>query len=155
MSDRDGAQSGTIIKVGIEANWVDHRLQRRKETIATANWLVKGCKLAERKPAYFLEEGQSNAGPVVAGWFSAPGPSYRDDDRDGRPDKLVASSATEKPKAAPKSRAVPYRLTIRVTEADESKMKEFLDKARKLLAKQRDRLIKGAGELAKKAAEGD
>ena len=142
-----GSKIGTTIDISMDATWIEsgpgEKQAARHETVSTASFAVGGHSLKKQTDSpeelgktyqfrTFLDTDSPGDAPYIAGWFVAPPESM--------PGNGVGAPAT------------PIKLTVRVTERDESKAKAYVERAALALESNRARIVELAGGGDKAAA---
>lgn len=135
------------VRIALEASFVDKGLNMRlNETLGIADWEVSNYDLNETEQFFFRNKDYRAGNPYITGVFASPPISYLDEDLDAKPDVI---SMHPIPKANT-NRATPIRVTVQVTERDETKAAEYIERAAKFLADKKGAIQKAAGEAVGK-----
>lgn len=104
------------VNVVIDAMWWDPKSELLKTgKIALTTWKIGGYDIAKQKPKFFSEKGTQ---PHTAGWFGAVPLTHPDATSGGA-----------------------FKLTVIVTERDESKAANYIERASKMLGENKDRIV--------------
>lgn len=129
-----GRKLTTTVNIAIDGTWLDDKLNERHGRIAETTWTFGGYDVKKNEPEFFLDEDHQSA--TVAGWFRGVPLSYReapDSDNDGKPD---GPSTRIKNGGA-------FKLTILVTERDESRAKQVFERIAKFIGDKKGDIVSG------------
>lgn len=126
------------IKFGVTASWVSKDLNSvLDQEVGRAEWEISGYDIGERKPMYFFNKDNPGGNSYIAGVFAAPPLSYLDENKDGKPDDLTIGQ----------KRATPVKVVVQVTEKDETKAKQYIERLAKFVGDKKSDIQAAAGKL--------
>ena len=120
------------IDLTVSGLWIDQKQGVHQETIAQTSWKISGYDIKTMRPRYFYEyetHGDAASAQVAnhtAGWFVG-----------------IPLSCKHMPDQAPTlaARGEPFKLTVLVTERDESKAASYIERTSELLGENRQRFV--------------